>query len=100
MSFSLAIHGGHGTVRREVMTAHMRAEVHAGLRTASLAGHRALTAGGSAVQAVTASVMVLEDDPHFNAGWGAVYTSDGVREMEAAVMRGHDRAAGAVASIF
>jgi beta-aspartyl-peptidase (threonine type) len=100
MSFSLAIHGGAGTMRREVMTAQMRAEAHAGLRTALLAGHRVLTAGGSAVDAVTASVMALEDDPHFNAGRGAVYTSDGVQEMDAAVMRGHDRAAGAVAGIF
>ena len=100
MSFSLAIHGGAGTMRREVMTAHMRAEAHAGLRTALLAGHRVLAAGGSAVDAVTASVMALEDDPHFNAGRGAVYTSDGVQEMDAAVMRGHDRAAGAVAGIF
>jgi beta-aspartyl-peptidase (threonine type) len=100
MSFSLAIHGGAGTMRREAMTAQMHAEAHAGLRTALLAGHRVLATGGSAVDAVTASVMALEDDPHFNAGRGAVFTSDGVQEMDAAVMRGHDRAAGAVAGIF
>jgi len=98
--FSLAIHGGAGTLRREVITPEIEAACHAGLRTALLAGHRVLAAGGSAVDAVTEAVMALEDDPQFNSGRGAVFTSDGKMEMDAAIMDGSDRAAGAVAGIL
>jgi beta-aspartyl-peptidase (threonine type) len=99
MSFSIAIHGGAGTIRPETMTPEAEAGYHAGLRTSLLAGHRVLAAGGSALDAVTAAVMALEDDPQFNAGRGAVYTSAGTQEMDAAVMDGRTRAAGAVAGI-
>ena len=98
--YSLAIHGGAGTIRRETMTPAIEAGFHAGLRTALLAGHAVLARGGSAMDAVTAAVMALEDDPQFNAGRGAVYTSAGTHEMDAAVMDGRDRAAGAVAGIL
>ena len=97
--FSLAIHGGAGTIRRDSMTPEMEAAYHAGLRTALLAGHKVLAAGGPAMDAVTAAVMALEDDALFNAGHGAVFTSAGKNEMDAAVMDGHTRAAGAVAGI-
>lgn len=100
MSFSLAIHGGAGTMAQTAMTPERRAGFHAGLRASLLAGHRVLAAGGSALDAVTAAVMAMEDDPLFNAGRGAVYTSAGAQEMDAAVMDGRTRAAGAVASIF
>ena len=99
MSFSIAIHGGAGTIRPETMTAEAEAGYHAGLATALLAGHRVLAGGGNALDAVTASVMALEDDPHFNAGRGAVFTSAGTQEMDAAVMDGRNRAAGAVAGV-
>ena len=99
MSFSLAIHGGAGTIRPETMNSEIEAGYHAGLRTSLLAGHRVLAAGGSALDAVTTAVMALEDDPHFNAGRGAVYTSAGTHEMDAAVMDGRTRAAGAVAGV-
>lgn len=82
------------------MTVDVAAAHHAGLRAALLAGHRVLAAGGSAVDAVTRAVMALEDDPQFNSGRGAVFTADGTMEMDAAIMDGRDRAAGAVAGIL
>jgi isoaspartyl peptidase/L-asparaginase-like protein (Ntn-hydrolase superfamily) len=100
MIFSLAIHGGAGTIRRDAMTPEAEASFHEGLRAALRAGHAVLARGGSALDAVTRAVMALEDDPQFNAGRGAVYTSAGTHEMDAAVMDGATRAAGAVAGIF
>src|SRR5262249_9814421 len=64
------------------------------------AGRDILTDGGSALDAVTGAVIALEDDALFNAGRGAVFTAAGTQEMDAAVMDGHDRRAGAVAGIF
>ncbi|MBE0532211.1 MAG: isoaspartyl peptidase/L-asparaginase [Rhodospirillales bacterium] len=95
----LAIHGGAGTVPRETMTAEREDAFHAGLRQALRAGHAVLKDGGAALDAVTKAVMALEDDPLFNAGRGAVFTADGKIEMDAAVMDGRDRRAGAVAGI-
>ncbi len=100
MTIGLAVHGGAGTMRPETMTPE-RAEAHrAGLRAALLAGHAVLAAGGSALDAVEAAVVVLEDDPLFNAGHGAVFTSGGRIEMDAAVMDGATRAAGAIAGVL
>jgi beta-aspartyl-peptidase (threonine type) len=99
MKFSLAVHGGAGTLRREAMTAQAEAEYREGLRRALMSGYRVLKQGGPALEAVTNAVMALEDDPHFNAGRGAVYTSAGTHEMDAAVMDGTSRKAGAVAAI-
>lgn len=95
----LALHGGAGTIRRDLMTPAREAAYHAGLRAALEAGHAVLRDGGSALDAVTATVMALEDDPLFNAGRGAVYTTDRTHEMDAAIMSGIDRACGAVAGI-
>lgn len=95
----LAIHGGAGTIRRESLTPEREEAYHQGLRTALRAGHLVLAAGGSALDAVTAAVMALEEDPLFNAGRGAVFTSAGENEMDAAVMDGRDRRAGAIAGI-
>ena len=100
MTFALAIHGGAGTMRRDTMTPDMDAAFRAGLRTAILAGHAVLASGGSALDAVTHAVMALEDDALFNAGRGAVYTTNGEHELDAAVMEGAHREAGAVASIM
>ena len=96
----LAIHGGAGTIRRDLMTPAAEAGYHAGLRAALMAGHAVLKDGGSALDAVTQAVMALEDDPLFNAGHGAVYTAHGRQELDAAIMDGRDRAAGAVAGIL
>lgn len=97
--FVLAIHGGAGTILRSKMTPEREAAYHAGLQRALEAGRAVLADGGVALDAVTAAVMALEDEPLFNAGRGAVYTSAGKQEMDAAVMDGRDRAAGAVAGL-
>ena len=98
--FALAVHGGAGTLRRGEMTEEREALYRAGLAGALTAGRDILAAGGSALDAVTAAVCALEDDPLFNAGRGAVFTHAGSHEMDAAVMDGRDRRAGAVAGIF
>lgn len=97
--FTLAVHGGAGTILRSSMTPEREAAYHAGLRRALEAGRRVLADDGAAIDAVTAAVMALEDEPLFNAGRGAVYTSAGKQEMDAAIMDGRDHAAGAVAGI-
>ncbi len=98
--FALAVHGGAGTIRRENMTQEAENAYRAGLRASLKAGYAVLSKGGSALDAASAAVMVLEDDILFNAGRGAVYAADGTQEMDAAVMDGIDRRAGAVAGIF
>ena len=99
-AFALALHGGAGTIAPERMTSVAAAEHHAGLQAALRAGYIVLAAGGTALDAVTRAVMALENDPLFNAGRGAVFTSAGRLEMDAAVMDGRDGAAGAVAGIL
>ncbi len=69
------------------------------MRASLIAGHTVLAAGGRALDAVTAAAVALEDDPHFNAGHGAVLTEEGRAEMDAAIMDGADRAAGAIACV-
>ena len=100
IEFALAVHGGAGTLRPDRMSPARAAQYHAGLRRALLAGRDILAVGGSALDAVTVAVVALEDDPLFNAGRGAVFTSIGTQEMDAAVMDGRERRAGAVAGIF
>ena len=100
LTFSLAIHGGAGTLPRRAMTPALEAAHRAGLRVALLAGHAILAAGGTALDAVTRAVVALEDDPQFNAGRGAVFTAEGALEMDAAIMDGRTRAAGAVAGVL
>jgi len=97
--FALAVHGGAGTILRSKMSPEREAAYHAGLRRSLEAGRAVLADGGSALDAVSAAVMALEDEPLFNAGRGAVFTSGGRQEMDASVMNGHDRSAGAVAGI-
>jgi isoaspartyl peptidase/L-asparaginase-like protein (Ntn-hydrolase superfamily) len=91
---AIVVHGGAGNWPQ---AAHARAV--AGVERAVAAGHAVLAAGGDALAAVQAAVVVLEDDPVFNAGRGAVLTERGGIEHDAAVMRGSDRAAGAVAAL-
>src|SRR5215471_6604256 len=100
LSFVLAIHGGSGVISQETMTEETETVLRAGLATSLRAGYGVLAAGGTAVDAVTAAVVALEDDPLFNAGRGAVFTAAGAQEMDAAVMDGCERRAGAVAGIF
>ncbi|WP_319413316.1 isoaspartyl peptidase/L-asparaginase [uncultured Cohaesibacter sp.] len=100
MSYSLVVHGGAGTILKSTMTPEKEAAYHAGLFRALKAGEDVLSAGGTALDAVTAAVCALEDEPLFNSGCGAVFTDQGEQEMDAAIMDGKDRSAGAVASIF
>lgn len=95
----LLIHGGAGTLFTGTLPPEREAQVRAGLEQALQAGTERLTAGESAQAAVVAAVCVLEDCEVFNAGRGAVYTHTGTQEMDAALMRGEDCAAGAIAGV-
>jgi L-asparaginase / beta-aspartyl-peptidase len=95
----LAIHGGAGTIERTRITSEREREYRAGLERALTAGYEILKRGGSSLDATEAAVRVFEDDPHFNAGKGSVFTSAGTIEMDAAIMDGKTLAAGAVASL-
>ena len=97
--WSLMIHGGAGQLAREVIGDAYDAAARAALSRALDAGTMILAAGGAALDAVAAAVAVLEDDPSFNAGRGAVFTYDGAIELDAAIMDGRDRRAGAVAAV-
>jgi beta-aspartyl-peptidase (threonine type) len=95
----LVIHGGAGTMERGKMTAEQEKEYRAGLERSLKAGWDILQRGGSSLDATEAAVRVLEDDPHFNAGKGAVFTSAGTNELDASIMDGRTLKAGAVASV-
>jgi L-asparaginase / beta-aspartyl-peptidase len=97
--YALAIHGGAGIIPPEQMTPALERHLRAGLQRSLDAGRAILQKGGSSVDAVAAAVQVLEDDPFFNAGRGAVFTSAGTHEMDAAIMDGRTLAAGAVGCV-
>ncbi|WP_353203628.1 isoaspartyl peptidase/L-asparaginase [Sphingomonas sp.] len=99
MSWTLVLHGGAGQMTRATVTVAQAEGARAALSRALDAGAAILTGGGAALDAVEAAVRVLEDDPHFNAGRGAALTQDGVAELDAAIMDGSDRNAGAVAGV-
>jgi L-asparaginase / beta-aspartyl-peptidase len=96
---AVVIHGGAGTMSRSSMTPEAEAGYHAALEQALRAGHEILAAGGTSLDAVEAAVRMLEDSPLFNAGRGAVFTSEGRNELDAAVMDGRTLQAGAVAGV-
>jgi L-asparaginase / beta-aspartyl-peptidase len=97
--WALAIHGGAGVIERGDLTPAREAAYRASLNTALAAGQKVLAAGGSSLDAVEASIRVLEDNPLFNAGRGAVFTADGRNELDASIMNGENRKAGAVAGV-
>jgi beta-aspartyl-peptidase (threonine type) len=97
--WQLVIHGGAGAMRPKHGDPDHHEKAREGLRAALDAGAAILSGGGSALDAVEASVRALEDDPCFNAGRGSVLTSEGVVELDAAIMDGRDRRAGAVAGL-
>ena len=97
--FSIAIHGGAGTILREQMSDELQQSILADLEAAVKAGHQILDTGGEALDAVVAAVKVLEDSPNFNAGKGSVLTNNEMVEMDASVMDGRNLAAGAVAGV-
>ena len=96
---ALVVHGGAGVITREQLSETDEVALRADLDRALDAGDAVLRRGGSALDAVTAAVQVLEDSPWFNAGKGAVFTADGKHELDAAIMEGHTRRAGAVAGV-
>lgn len=96
---SIAVHGGAGTILKEDMTPELEAAYYKGLDDALNAGYAVLEEGGTAINAVKAAVVMLEDNLMFNAGRGSVFTKKGVQEMDAAIMSGKDLAAGAVAAV-
>jgi beta-aspartyl-peptidase (threonine type) len=96
---AIAVHGGAGTLLRAEMPPGREAAHRQAMEDALRAGHRVLAAGGAAVDAVIAAVVVLEDSPLFNAGRGAVFTRDGTVELDASLMDGAAGTAGAVAGV-
>lgn len=100
MNISIAVHGGAGTILRSLMTPEKERAYLLALESATEMGHRILASGGSAMDAVTAAVVSLEDNPLFNAGKGAVFTHDGHHELDASIMDGSDLSAGAVAGVY
>lgn len=97
--YTIVIHGGAGTILKEDMTPELEEAYQNGLEEALTAGYGVLERGGSAVNAIKAALVLLEDNVLFNAGRGSVFTKKGVQEMDAAIMDGSTLAAGAVAAI-
>lgn len=97
--FAIAIHGGAGNFTRADLPPEIEKQRLAVLAESLEAGRRVLAAGGSSLDAVVAAVRILEDSPHFNAGKGSVFTAEGTNEMDASIMEGANRRAGAVAGV-
>lgn len=97
--FAIAVHGGAGTIERSKMTPEAERAYRSKLEEAVNAGYGVLEKGGSSLDAVVAAINILEDSPLFNAGKGAVYTYDGTHELDASIMDGRNRQAGAVAGV-
>src|SRR3954468_14006116 len=98
-TFTLVIHGGAGTIIKEDMTPDLEAAYQEGLTEALNAGFAVLEEGGTAVNAVKAAIVIMEDNILFNAGRGSVFTKKGLQEMDAAIMEGSTLEAGAVAGV-
>jgi beta-aspartyl-peptidase (threonine type) len=98
-NFGIVIHGGAGTILRENMTPEKEAEYKAKLEEAIKTGHKILAEGGSSLDAVEATIRIMEDSPLFNAAKGAVFTADEKNELDASIMNGADKAAGAIAGV-
>jgi len=96
---AIAIHGGSGTIDRGEFSEERVGDIRATLERAARSGHEVLAGGGTSLDAVTRAVLVLEDSPHFNAGRGAVFNAEGKNELDASIMDGATRKAGAVAAV-
>ncbi|MEJ7746267.1 MAG: isoaspartyl peptidase/L-asparaginase [Luteimonas sp.] len=96
---ALVIHGGAGVIERDKLSAENEKAIRAALDRALDAGHAVLSKGGSALDAVSAVVVILEESPLFNAGKGAVFNADGKHELDASIMEGHTQRAGAIAGV-
>jgi len=97
--WALVVHGGAGVIEKSQLGPDGDKAYRAGLDKAIHAGAAVLDKGGSALDAVEATLHVLEEDPHFNAGKGAVFSREGKNEMDSSIMNGADLKAGAVAGV-
>ena len=98
--YVMVIHGGAGTITKEMMTPEKEKAYKEKLTEALKAGYAQIKAGKTSVEAVQASIVIMEDSPLFNAGKGAVFTADGKNEMDASIMDGKTMKAGAVAGVY
>ena len=98
-AWKIVVHGGAGVIERDRITPEEDRDIRAALAGALEIGAAVLKGGGSALDAVEAAVRALEDDPHFNAGRGSVFTYQGTNELDAAIMEGAERRSGAVAGV-
>jgi beta-aspartyl-peptidase (threonine type) len=97
--WAIVVHGGAGVIERATMDPKTEAAYRASLAQAETAGAKVLAGGGSALDAIEATINILEDDPLFNAGRGAVFTAEGRNELDAAIMDGSSLKAGAVSGV-
>lgn len=97
--WAISIHGGAGVIKRENLSPEREAAIRAKLDEALAKGREILSNGGTSMDAITQVIMILENDPNFNAGKGAVFTWDGQNELDASFMEGKTRNAGAVAGV-
>jgi beta-aspartyl-peptidase (threonine type) len=98
-NFAMVIHGGAGTILRQTMTPEMEKAYIDTLTIALRTGYQILARGGTSLDAVEATIRVMEDSPLFNAGKGAVFTAEGTNELDASIMDGRTLSAGAVAAV-
>lgn len=96
---AIVLHGGAGGLEKGTLRAEQEEGIRAGMKRALQAGYALLEAGGTSLDAVQAAIVVLEDDPHFNAGKGAVKTGEGKHELDASIMNGQTLKAGAVGGV-
>jgi L-asparaginase / beta-aspartyl-peptidase len=97
--WAVVLHGGAGVIERSSMTPEAEAQYRAGVKEALDAAAKVLDGGGSSLDAVEAAIKLLEDNPLFNAGRGAVFAADGTNQLDAAIMDGKTLMAGAVADV-
>ncbi len=97
--YALVIHGGAGAIKKKNMTPELEVKIRAALKEALETGESILKNGGSALDAVEKTIMVLENAPYFNAGKGAVFTHEAKNELDASIMDGRNQDAGAVGGV-
>ena len=97
--WAIVLHGGAGVIERSSMTPEAEKQYRAGIKTALDAAAAVLDKGGTSMDAVETAIKILEDDPQFNAGRGAVFAADGTNQLDAAIMDGKTKMAGAVADV-
>ena len=98
-NFTIVVHGGAGTILKKDMSSELEHAYSGVLQDALDSGYASLEKGGTAIDAVKAAIIVLEDNVLFNAGKGSVFTKKGVQEMDAAIMNGANLAAGAICGV-